>query len=276
MSILADAITTSELITGWYILSPSSWTGQFIYDWVSIQDCATLYVDEMNLNDINQIDLSTFDSPQTDGGGVAGYYVRGKTIKFKAIIKEATEDLCTAAIWNLKKVMFWQEKPLLVRVLWEYRTCLCNLTSFVCTQDDNKKMAFMDIELRAMEDFHLVADASTAYLAVTSNFNPTISNDGEKSTFWRFIFVFWAWNTWVTGLSITIDGYVLTLTQALADGDVLVIDGENKEVTLNNVEIDYDWVVDCKLQVGYNVVQIAFTATTLNFDMTETHRVNFL
>ena len=276
MSILADAILTDELITGVSVGYPTSGWWQFIYDGVSIQDCATLFVDEMNLNDINQIDLTTFDSPQTDWGGVAGYYVRWKTITFRAIIKESTEDLCTAAIGNLKKVLFGQEKELQVLVLGEYRQCKANLKSFKCEQGDNKKLAFMEVELRAMEDFHLTTDTSNVYLGVTSSFNPTITNAGEKSTFWRFIFVFSPWNVGVTGLTITINGYVLTITQALVDGDVLYVDGENKEVLLNNVEIDYDWVVDCVLQTGSNVVQIAFTATTLLFDMTELHRVNFL
>jgi len=276
MSILAHWMLTEELITGWEIDTPTSWTWQFIYWGVSIQDCATLYVSETNINDINQIDLSTYDSPQTDWWGVAGYYVRGKSIKLKMVIKEATVDLCTAAIGNLKKVMFGQEKDLLVLVLGEYRTCKANLTSFTVTQDDNKKMAFIDIDLRAMEDFHLATNASVSYLGMTSNINPTITNNGEKDTYWQFIFVFSPWNTGITGLTITIDGYVLTLTQALVDGDVLVIDGENKQVLLNTVEIDYDWVVDCKLATGYNVVQIAFTATTLSYDLTEIHRVNFL
>jgi hypothetical protein len=79
--------------------------------------------------------------------------------------------------------MFGQEKDLLVLVLGEYRTCKANLTSFTVTQDDNKKMAFIDIDLRAMEDFHLATNASVSYLGMTSNINPTITNNGEKDTY---------------------------------------------------------------------------------------------
>jgi hypothetical protein len=56
----------------------------------------------------------------------------------------------------------------------------------------------------------------------------------------------------------------------------LIVDSENKSVTLNWVDIDYDWPLPV-FQVGTNSFELVFTpAATVSMDMITIYKKNYL
>jgi len=67
------------------------------------------------------------------------------------------------------------------------------------------------------------------------------------------------------------------VNETINTGDVLFIDGEDKEVKLNNSFVNYDGIVDNELQTGSNIVKFDFTpAATFTASVTELHKRKYL
>jgi phage-related protein len=73
---------------------------------------------------------------------------------------------------------------------------------------------------------------------IDDSFSEEFQNLGTAPTLPKFIFVFKAGTT-VSEVEIETTETVLTITTALTQDDVLIVDSEEKTVTLNGSEIDY-------------------------------------
>lgn len=83
--------------------------------------------------------------------------------------------------------------------------------------------------------------------------------------------------TSVTALTFTNDtrGEAITITHAIATGDILRIDSEAKEVTLNGTAIDYDGIFPV-FDVGQNGYNVAITGSAANWDLTLKYKTTYL
>ena len=80
--------------------------------------------------------------------------------------------------------------------------------------------------------------------------------------------------TTVTSISIVMWDNTITVLDTYSASDVIVIDGVNKTVKINSVEVDYTWTFPV-LEVWVNSYTITLD-WTYNFDLTATYFNNFI
>ena len=81
--------------------------------------------------------------------------------------------------------------------------------------------------------------------------------------------------TAITACFFLINGYKITLTNALVANDVVIFDADTMKVTLNGVEKDYtgifpDWVI------GINAYYLEITGTSITYDLTFSYIKTYL
>ena len=72
----------------------------------------------------------------------------------------------------------------------------------------------------------------------------------------------------------TTNGDKVTVVSSFVNGDQIIIDGENRRVTKNSVEIDYTGVLP-KLVTGSNIFKITLTGAGFSLSVTEIHYPRF-
>lgn len=73
----------------------------------------------------------------------------------------------------------------------------------------------------------------------------------------------------------TTTGETVSVTASISDGDVLIFDAENKTVTLNGTELEFNGRFPA-LQVGLNSFTITLTGTSAEYDVTAKHKNQYL
>ncbi len=68
-----------------------------------------------------------------------------------------------------------------------------------------------------------------------------------------------------TAIAITVGSDTITLTRTLAASDVIVVDADTLEVTVNGTTVDYDGIIPA-WTTGNNTLGITITADAVNYD----------
>lgn len=253
-----------------------STVGNFIFNWLDLSDCWELSVDTSNYDDINQIDIETYNAPRTDGWWILWYFVRWKSINVKLVIIEDTEDELNDMIDYLKLKLFKQEWILKININNKYRTVKASLTSINFNRDFEKTtiLANVEISFRAMENFQDEDPTSYTDTSVTSNdFYLDINNTWAR-TDWQLYMIFSSAWVWTNNIQIEQDWYTLEINKTINSWDILVIDWIEKQVLYNWVAIDYDWPF-VQLQNWSNQINIKINWTFV-VDVTHLYYVNYL
>ena len=79
----------------------------------------------------------------------------------------------------------------------------------------------------------------------------------------------------VSAVSLKVNGDKITINEAIADNDVVIFDIENKKVTLNGVEKDYDGIFP-RFDIGANSYEIDITSTSHQYDLTLSYFKRYL
>jgi hypothetical protein len=81
----------------------------------------------------------------------------------------------------------------------------------------------------------------------------------------------------LTVINFTNNGDKITITKTLSPGDVIVINCDNKKVTYNGLEIDYDGIFPrCVIGVAANAYNIALTRTSATFNLSVSYNPTYL
>ena len=261
----------------WVSFYPVAWwptpTIDAVYDFsingVTIQDCTWEFIQELNYNDINQIDFDSYNAPLSDGWGVVGYYVHGKDLNLRMVLKWVDEQDLNDKISNIKTLFYGKEKTLQITVDGVARKTLVNLTnlSFNQTQADKTILSNVTATFRAMNDFERTTPQSDSFLWISSDWTEDLINNGEKNTNAKVIMIFWAWTANIDEVLVRVNGYELLVQETIVPWDVLICDWITKQVTLNGVKIAYLWPVDLSLEVGSNLMDFEFDGTTITIDV---------
>jgi hypothetical protein len=272
-------------MTGWIIWQfPIAYTipfvvdlsGSFVFNWLDLSDCWELAIDTSNYDDINQIDLDTYQSPRIDWGGVLWYYVRGKNINIKMVIKKNTEAELNDMIDYLKLKLFKKEWLLKIMINGTYRQVKANLVSLDFNRDFESKTILSNVNLsfKCMENF---ADENATYWTETGVNTPTLALDINNTwmrTDYQLYMIFWSWITNTDTITIEKDWYTMTISQTITDWWILIIDWINKQVLYNWNAIDYDWPF-VQLENWSNPILITINGT-YTADITYLYFVNYL
>jgi len=247
-----------------------------IFNWFNLLDCAEI-VAEGNYDDINSVQLDTYNAPRIDWGGVLGYYINGKAINFNLIIKKDTETELNQTIDDIKKKLAVQEWLLEININWEYRVGKANLTALDFNRNFENKTIQSNVNISFTLTNHLYASEWESYIElwVTSNsLALDVDNWGTTKCDFKVALVFGAGNSWVDTISIAKDWFTLSISESISDWDLLVIDWVEKQVTLNWSDIDFDWPFR-QLDVGSNPMTLNINGT-VNVDMTILYNKNYL
>lgn len=236
-----------------------------VFDGYSLQNTGFI-TSSINYEELKNIELNTFKYSRIDGGGVLSKYYRGRQITIKGTIKADTAAAFATLIDEVKKNIRLTEGNLDIRPIGstEVRRIKATLTNLDLPRQ-HFNITFCEITLvftTAEPFFYAVTNQSITFEAKTGNFTEDMTHEGSAEKSPRVYFVFGAGTT-ATALTITDpDGRVLTVTTAITNGDVVLVDGDNKVVELNGTEIDFSGSFPI-FSPGGNNFTVGFTGTVL-------------
>lgn len=249
-----------------------------VFDGYSMQNTDKFITSKIDYEDLKNINLNTFDFPRIDGGGVLSKYYRKRIITVQGTIKAATAEAFSELIDEVKTSLRKTEGYLDIRPLGmdEIRRCKATVTSIDIEREHyNVTFSPITVVFITMEPFfYAIVSQSQTYEAKTVTFTEEMTHLGSAEVLPNTYLIFGA-GTSATALSFTDpEGRVLTVTVALANGDVIFIDGENKNVYKNSVAIDFSGSFPI-FTPGSNNFTIGFTGTVLA-DVTVIAKKNYL
>lgn len=213
-----------------------------IFDGYSLQNI-NFITSRIDYDDLTTVELNKFNFPRADGGGVLSKYYRGRTIKLEGYIKADTQTDFLTLIDEVKKNTRATEGYLEITINGEVRQIKATVTDLSYSRDHyNITMSPISITFTAQEAFfYSKTPQSLSLFWKTATFTEEMTHLWGAEAQPDVYFVFGAWTS-VTAVSFTDPtGRILTVTTALADTDVIIIDSENKKVYKNSVETDYTW-----------------------------------
>lgn len=233
---------------------------EVLFNWNSLSDCWNLFAWKANYDDINQIKLETYDTPQQDWGWILSYFINWKAIDFTLVMKYDSETELNTAIDDLKRKLAIPEWILEITVNWERRRALVSLTSLSFNRNRSQKTVQENVQIsfKAMNFFYS-KQADNRVFQITWNYSVDISYNWTAKSFFKTYMVFNVWNSWVNQVKITKDWYSIGVNQPINDWDVLIIDWVNKIITLNWNQIDYTGIFR-RLEYWNNPFQITFNS----------------
>lgn len=217
------------------------------------------------LDGTENIKLNAFDIAQGNGEWFSSYWMKRKQITVEGVIKADTVADLETAIISLKAKMLKGNKTLKYNM--EDGTTL--VTTASCTSIDVKRdyyhLTFVPVTLvfTVLDPFfYSQVTQEASYLSKSADFSAILVNSG-----WSFeaepmiYFYFGSGLGGISEVTVTIWDTTITVNETIVDGDVLLIDGKNKEVKINDVwGKDYTWTFP-SLDIGSNALSIAVDDT---------------
>jgi len=229
-------------------------------------------------------DFSRTETPRYKGMIKNDMQWREKTITFEGYIKADTAAELEQLIDEIKLELSAEDGNLdLLLSGWsDTRRWVANLTSpekmFDKRQNYHITVCPFRFEFLCIDPFGYDTDyTSSAQLAQTAaTVTETVTNDGTAFSELKLIFII---NSVSGFTSLTIQnnetGEQLQITDALSAGDVLIVDSIEKTVTLNGAAVNFDGQF-ITLPAGDNNIEINFSGTSIDYDVTFRHKNAFL
>lgn len=227
-------------------------------------------------------ELVTFRTPRDDGGGWNGDYFRERRIKVSGIIKKSTSALLETEIDNFKRYMTAAQGNLDLKVNSEVRRIVATLENpqdmFARREGYHITFTPFDMTFLALEPmWHALDYTSETYEDIT---NLSYPEDIEVTGSYKanpVIIILLQSASSVTDITFTnsTNGNVIALSSSFSAGDAIIIDSENKSVTINGTEVDYDGIFP-KLEVGTNEFTIDTTGSSVEFTATVKYKPTYL
>lgn len=219
-------------------------------------------------------ELSVFKSPRGDGGGYIADYFRTRKINVAGYVKAATAAELEALLDEIKRRLVLREGNLDRKLGSEVRRIKATLSNpdqmFAGREGYHITYCPFSFEFTSLEPmWHDLNYISRTNEAVTSlNFTEIIENLGTYKAPSVLVIIVEAADS-VTALNFknNSNGEEVSITANLAAGDILEIDGENKQVLLNGSEIDYDGIFP-DLEYGTNNYTLTTTGTSIQYTST--------
>jgi len=201
------------------------------------------YICVSNISDNVNVDISSFDRPQINGRWFLSNFKRWRNITLSVTIKWTSKTDMEERLDNLRKEIYKEESILSwKRADWEYRKIKVNCTnSPEIFNHYNITFLKTDITFESLEPFwYKDSYQSRNITSKTSNFSEEITNEWKAVSDLKIYIIF---NTAsVTETKVKVNNEEIIINQSITTGDILLIDWEEKIVSLNGTEIDYSWL----------------------------------
>lgn len=228
-----------------------------------------VWIQKANLYDVMNIDIAQFVSEQIDWGWILQKKYGNKSLTLTLFIQASSNDDLITRIEALKQKTRAVEGNLDIRVKWEMRTYLATVSwvriPAFTSLDDYVQGIELDLIITSPH-WYLKTPVVTTTSSIVADTQKIIYNTWTYDTYPLIYFVLgWSWNA-ITQLDIEVrslsdaTGYTLSITEALTDNDVLILNYKTKTVTLNGTEINFSGFM-APMKDGYTVFDFDFTGT---------------
>ncbi len=227
-------------------------------------------------------ELVTYRAPRYDGGGLIGNYFRERKIVVQGVIKAATAAELETALDTMKRRLTLAEGNLDRKISGNIRRITATLSNpdqlFARREGYHITVCPFDAEFLALEPmWHDINYTSLTTTGITNLVhNDTAENEGTYKAQAVLIVIFDA-ATSVTAFKFanTSNGQEITITRSYTAGDVLIIDGEEKSVTVNGTEVDYTGAFP-EFDYGANTYSLTTTGSSVDYTKTMKFKKTYL
>lgn len=228
-AINSSAINSSPVFSSIY-----TW-GEYSFDGFNLNDKVNITMKNGNFDDIQDVEISSFDFAYSHGWAVNSRYFRGRDIHITGSIKAETPEAFTAYMDSLKKALSKKEKFLYVK----WRKIRATLSKMSYNRESyNITWSPIDIVFKTAEAFWSKGWERKSFTGITSNLIDEISYEwtAPSSPIWYMVFQS---GTSTTETKILHNGLYLTIPVSFTAWDVLKVDWVKKIVLKNYEEIDF-------------------------------------
>lgn len=248
----------------------------FTFDWYGLQN-KYITISKSNHNNQPNISLSTSLNSQTNWGVVLNKQYTTKNITLIGSVSAETIELFWKKLDELKQRVSKTEWFLDIKHNWIIRRCKATVVNSNIFDINHYNITFcpLVLEFKTLEPFsYEKTEWSHAYNSISSDLYEEITYNWTIETDVKTYFVFWNSISWLTELSLLIWDEKIIIQETISDDDVLIIDWEKKAVTLNWIEIEYNWIFP-KLYSWFNTIEYKFN-WTFSCDITVLYKNKYL
>lgn len=233
-----------------------------VFQGYSLQN-ANIITDQPNNDDLTDMEMNTSMFPRNDGAALLSRYYRGRTISIRSTLLADNETELNELIDEVKKNLRETEGNLDIKVNGVIRRIKATATNINFKREHfHLTWCPLEVTFKILEPFfYETADQTANFANISADFDAEITHKWTAKSFPVFYFFFWA-GTSMSALEYADSMTTFTVTHAFTNGDVLIIDWEEKTVTLNGTEIDYNGRFP-EFSPGLNLFSMDFTGTVL-------------
>jgi hypothetical protein len=259
-----------------------AWQDLFVFDWYSLASINTnwmpgLWNMVLKINDLDlmDVDLKTFVSWLSDGQRVLNKRYDSKNLNVQMAIFWTSHADLRARIDEFKKYTQVEEWDFEINYDWDVRVWKGTIRNIIVEELkiwSTIAMITFDVFLSTIWKSKVLESRKRNNLNANSIF--VIDNEWSYETPPKVIILFWAaWNVWVFGVLLRnkklwdTNGYEVSYTGPLTNGDTLIFDFDEIDVSLNWVwDQDFDWPMK-PLAIWKTSFEIEITATSVNYSI---------
>lgn len=227
-------------------------------------------------------ELVRFSTPRDHGGRIIGDYFRERRIQVSGIVKSSTADALQTTLDTMKRRLSVGQANLDYKVNGAVRRIPATLANpeQIFAQREYYHITYcpFDLEFLALDPFfHDLEYTSYTNVGVTNlAYSNNVENLGTFKSQAVLVFIIGS-ATSVTALEFlnNTNSQGIEVAAAFAAGDILTIDGEERSVTLNGVEVDYNGIFPV-FEYGTNSYTVNTTGTDIEYTMTAKFKQSYL
>lgn len=223
--------------TGLY-LDSEAYSGLFSYNSYNFEQSAITINAIDGIDDIVKTRLVTFATAREHGRGFTSWNIDSRTITLKGKLRASSASELQDLIIGLKRAMLKPNKELAYRMdngTMVYTVATCNA---IRIPREHYHVTFVPFELvfEVLEPFFYEGEEELAsFTGLASTLSSSIDNlAGSYASYPRVHVQFLTGLAAVTTVTLTINGDVIQTTGTFADGDIVIFDCKNKDVSLNS------------------------------------------
>lgn len=228
----------------------------------------SIIITNIDSDETHNIQSDIFYRPLSDWAWQLNYYLREKVITARGYWKAPNAEQLNIEIDRLKKILLQPQKYLTIKVNGEPRRAKASLINGGDVFNrQNFHITFIPFQLqfRILDKMKSTKSENVSVLWQTGDFIEEVFNQWTAKAEGVITFVFNS-ASWTDTVSFTTNGETITINRTFSASDILIIDTENKVVTVNSVERDYTWVFP-EFDTGLQTYSVEVNGT-VNYDLT--------
>jgi len=211
----------------------------YVIWWLSLTGNYTI----SNIDFDTKTDVNIFNNPIKNGVSFVSKYERSKNVSMQITVKGSDRDALISNLDELRKATYGENVNIDVKLkTGEIRRIRANCTSApIQLQHYNCTFIQVSLSFETIEPFfYKINNQVRTRTWITGNFREEITAEGTATADLTTYIFFWT-VTGTTSFSLTDQRKTITVSETFTTDDILKINGLDRSITLNDIEVDYDW-----------------------------------